>query len=421
MSSAHMSWERFAAVFLRSFSLPAIGLALLGGSCSSSSNGKSGAADSGPRDSGVLDSGPADSGLPDAGLFYDSLNGITWLGDGNLAASNRFGISLCSDAGSQPCINASGSMTYQAAEAWIAAMNDAGYFGHSDWQLPTTPLADLDGGCQFVGPSDASFGFNCAAGALGSLYYDVLGLSAPNDALPASEVVSGPFEDFQPYLYWTQTDAGQAGFATFSFNTGFHGANTKPNFLYLIPMVPGKEVDAGGLTVFDPVSGASWLMNANIAASNAFGLPACIRPGSPKLCVSDGGAMNWESANQLVSNMNDGGYLGETTWALPTANPDCATAYVCDAGNDPLGELYYGQLGLEPGTPVVNAPDIAVGPFRRLQPYLYWSCQAASIQEPCLDAGPAPGFEWSFSFGSGFLGTDVLKNELYVTAYFAGH
>ena len=34
--------------------------------------------------------------------------------------------------------------------------------------------------------------------------------------------------------------------------------------------------------------------------------------------------------------------------------------------------------------------------------------------------GPASGFEFSFSFGNGFQGTDIFANDLYVTAYFVG-
>ncbi len=37
---------------------------------------------------------------------------------------------------------------------------------------------------------------------------------------------------------------------------------------------------------------------------------------------------------------------------------------------------------------------------------------------PLPNRWPAPNFEWSFSFGNGFLGTDLLANDLYVTAYF---
>ena len=39
---------------------------------------------------------------------------------------------------------------------------------------------------------------------------------------------------------------------------------------------------------------------------------------------------------------------------------------------------------------------------------------------PCSSAAPATGFQWSFSFGNGFEGTDVLSNDLYATAYYPG-
>ena len=58
--------------------------------------------------------------------------------------------------------------------------------------------------------------------------------------------------------------------------------------------------------------------------------------------------------------------------------------------------------------------------FKNIQPYLYWACEGTTIQNACQTDGPAPNFEWSFSFGNGFEGTDLLKNDLYVTAYFVG-
>jgi uncharacterized protein (TIGR03437 family) len=139
--------------------------------------------------------------------------------------------------------------------------------------------------------------------------------------------------------------------------------------------------------------------------------------------VNDDGAMTWDSAAQFVSNMNTNAYLGQTNWELPPVDPNCNVSYSCDLGaTNPFGELYYGQLGLNPGTPVVAAPNVPVGPFQNVQPYLYWSCQAATIQSPCQPPsnGPAPGFEFSFFWGSGFEGTDVFANDLNVTAYFVG-
>jgi hypothetical protein len=102
---------------------------------------------------------------------------------------------------------------------------------------------------------------------------------------------------------------------------------------------------------------------------------------------------------------------------LPLASKKCL-GYNCTGGTDPMGELFYDHLGLSQGSTVVVAPDITVGRFNNIQPYLYWSCEAAAIQDPCQSTGPAPGFEWSFSFGDGFLGTDVLSNDLYATAYY---
>jgi len=69
---------------------------------------------------------------------------------------------------------------------------------------------------------------------------------------------------------------------------------------------------------------------------------------------------------------------------------------------------------------VVATPDIAVGPFHHLQPYLYWSCQAAKNKDACAAASPVAGSEWGFSFGNGFLGTEGLEAEYYVTAYYVG-
>src|SRR5262249_38212277 len=95
--------------------------------------------------------------------------------------------------------------------------------------------------------------------------------------------------------------------------------------------------------------------------------------------------------------------------------------------DSPMGELYYDQLGLRPGTPVIQTPDIPVGPFHHMQPYLYWSCVGAPDgQGPCTATVPASGFEFSFSFGNGFEGTDPggihipVGNYLYVIAYYPG-
>jgi hypothetical protein len=368
----------------------------------------------------------------DGTTVYDIANNVSWLADANLPAVNRFGLPLCTGSGTQTCVNASGSMRYDAAVAWVQAMNAASYLGHSNWQLPTTPTNDS--GCGKTGPNGSNFGFGCTASAFGSLW-NALGLKAPDTAVPIPSNTVGPFSNFQPYLYWSQSGAPPpAGNFTFSFATGWQGANTLPNFLYVLPMLPGKlpgtppatgnglQINPGGQTVYDPVTNITWLANANLAATNTFGLPTCTDPTTPAICVAPDGAMTFAAASQFIGNMNtfNGvGYLDQTNWQLPTIASGCP-GYNCAGNQNPMGNLFYGQLNFSQGMTVVTAPNIDVGPFNNIQPYLYWSCQAATIQDVCQPGGPVPNQEWSFSLGSGFEGTDLLANDLYVTAYFVG-
>ena len=191
---------------------------------------------------------------PDGTTVYDTVTKVSWLADVNLAATNRFGLPVCNGSATdaKACINASGSMSYQAAAAWVRAMNAANYLGHSNWQIPTTP--HTDNSCSFTGPQTNSFGWNCAGGAFGSLYYTALGLQAPNTAVPIPNNSVGPFVNFQPYLYWSQTANIQTGngYNTFSFASGFVGSNSLPNYLYVLPMIRGRlsvQLPATGQTL----------------------------------------------------------------------------------------------------------------------------------------------------------------------------
>ena len=360
---------------------------------------------------------------------YDTVNNITWLANANLPAANRFTLLPCTSS-SAVCVTSGGSMSYASAAAWVAAMNAANYLGHNNWQIPTIPL--FDSNCGRTGPGgNGNFGFGCTAGALDSLY-NALGLKSPNTAVPIPKNTVGPFQNLQPYLYWSSTNGASPtqGNATFSFSTGWQGANTLPNFLYLLPMIPGKlpgapaatgtglQVDPTGQTVYDPMTDITWVANANLAATDNFGLPLCTSPLTPALCIAQDGSMTWASSMQFLANMNSAAYLGQKNWQAPTVDPGCP-GFGCDGTKDPMGNLYYDQLGFSRGTPVA-APNTAVGPFSNLQPYLYWSCVASTIQSPCDSAGPADNFEESYSFGSGFQGTDAVMNNLYVTAYFVG-
>jgi len=354
----------------------------------------------------------------DGQTVYDATLGVTWLADANLPAKQTFGVAT---------INKSGSMDYATALKWVAAMNSAGYLGHGDWQLPSTPVEDQT--CARTGANGESFGFNCSGSTLGSLYYASLGLHQPNTAVPLPANRVGPFTDFQPYLYWSASAPAdpKQGFVSFSFNSGFQGANVVLNYLYVLPMIKGKlpgtpaatgsalQVNPDGKTVYDPVAQVTWLADANLAAKQTFGVTG----------INPDGAMAHDAAVQWIAAINKAAYLGQTTWQMPdTVGPDptCSlkgiTGFNCTAS--PMGELFYKQLGLHPGDSVVAVPDTKVGPFHNLQPYLYWACEAEIPTSPCQPNGPAENFEWNFSFGNGFQGTNLITNNLYVIVYYPG-
>jgi Protein of unknown function (DUF1566) len=344
---------------------------------------------------------------------YDARLGVTWLADANLAAKETFGV---------PNVNKSGSMNYATAVRWVAAMNalnnGAGYLGHHNWQLPTAP--EVDRTCQLTGRNGEPFGYHCSGSALGSLYYASLGLREPDSAVPSSQNRVGPFQNFQPYLYWSKSAAAdpKQGFVSFSFSTGFQGANVFRNYLYVLPMIKGKPAGApASATVYDPVAQVTWLADANLAARQMFAIAG----------INRDGAMDHDTAIRWVEAMNhaDGGrgYLGQMAWDLPEtgpSDPTCSmrgtTGYGCTGSA--MGSLFYRQLGLHPGDSVIRPSEAHVGPFYNVQPYLYWACAGASASSPCRPDGPAQGFAWNFSLGNGFQGTNLVGNALYVMVYY---
>lgn len=355
---------------------------------------------------------------------HDTLLHVTWLADANLpgTSAGRFGVTK---------IMPNGAMSYPTALQWVAALNalngGAGYLGHNNWQLPATPTIDLT--CGAKGPNGNSFGANCTNSAMGSLYYGSFGLLFPDTAVPIPATATGPFTNFQPYLYWSDFASANStqGYTTFSFNTGWEGSNVDKHYMYAIPMILGRlpgspnpvgnglQVSTDGQTIYDPLSDVTWLANADLSKTQPFG--AQCTNGDGTSCINPDGSMSHTTAQNWVNGMNASAYLGHTNWQLPPILSSDSCGFNCT--DNPMGILFYNQLHLTQGTPAVPTPDIKVGPFSHLQPYLYWGCTAAEGSNVlCQSTPPAPNFGWSFSFGNGFQGTDLMVNNLYVMVYY---
>jgi hypothetical protein len=196
---------------------------------------------------------------PDGKILYDRALDISWLADANLAKTHPFDI----PQGYNPDvtainINPDGSMNYATAVQWIDAMNARDYLGHNNWRLPMA--------------QDASAGYNIAGGGIGDefsgsemgeLYYTELGSQAGSTVLRTHNSNETQFQHFQPYLYWagTQTHTSRGnGHSTFSFGSGFQGANIDTNEMYVIPVFDGPRTVTNNVDLTDsfghPVPGS---------------------------------------------------------------------------------------------------------------------------------------------------------------------
>ncbi|MGO9837429.1 MAG: hypothetical protein ACLP1X_24835, partial [Polyangiaceae bacterium] len=212
--------------------------------------------------------------------------------------------------------------------------------------------------CWGAGPVRSQFGsiggvvgFFCTEGGLASLYATTLGLVWPATVTGPVTNSIPPFRNIQPYFYWTGTNIGQAGNTTFSFNSGFQGANTLHNFLYIWPMISGRiagmavgtgsslEPSPDGMTVYDPMSNVTWLADANIGARNTFGLARCTDATDTTACVALDGSMSWMSAMQFISGMNTAAHAGQSTWTIAAADTTCAAGYTCNSPANPMGAV----------------------------------------------------------------------------------
>jgi hypothetical protein len=179
--------------------------------------------------------------VPVAGgrIVRDASLDIDWLADADLARTNTFGIrqGINPDPKNSSIININpdGSMSYGTAIAWVAAMNKADYLGHDNWRLPMTTNTTANFYIAGSGVGDTFQGSE-----LGELYYTELRGRAGSNILLTHDSDASLFRNFQPYIYWSGTptnlNPNGNGYSSFSFGSGFQGANFNKDQMYVIPV-----------------------------------------------------------------------------------------------------------------------------------------------------------------------------------------
>jgi hypothetical protein len=182
-------------------------------------------------------------------------------------------------------------------------------------------------------------------------------------------------------------------------------------------IVKYKSGPAAGLAVYDTTTKTTWTIDANLAASDNFGVTgrATIRSKinhrvyHPLLLNPDGTMLlaTATSANGWIAGMNvQPGFAGSMTWQLP---------HLTDL------QLLDADLGLGSGNKKLKSKG-HVDPFVHLQPGFYWTCARdddTDSRAPCdPNVIPVKNQMWSFNFDDGFQGTDLVSKLFYVMVYF---
>jgi hypothetical protein len=137
-------------------------------------------------------------------------------------------------------------------------------------------------------------------------------------------------------------------------------------------------IDRGGGLIYDSDRHITWSQDANLAASNTFGVGG----------IREDGVMSWATANSWVGAMNAANYLGYQDWRLPdTLQPDATCGSKYNAGNDgvqgygygctgsELGHLFYEALSGSAGSSITYGHNANYALFQNIQAAAgyYWS------------------------------------------------
>ena len=231
----------------------------------------------------------------DGQAFYDPDRNLTWLGNANLAAFEKFGVpeEPAPDyrSGSDISgIRGYGSMNWYTAVEYINAMNANAYLGVTGWRLPRSVQPDntcteLDGSPQSTNLSLGSVGYGCYLSELGhllleldggaSVIYDASTAPDPND--PRYQAPYKGFKWMRGDLYWTETDVIEENHTPAAYayrpksgTTSIYSWTGKQEdthkllgFAFVLPVMDGDINDVLGISTV-PVPAAVWLFGSGL-------------------------------------------------------------------------------------------------------------------------------------------------------------
>ncbi len=153
----------------------------------------------------------------------------------------------------------------------------------------------------------------------------------------------------------------------------------------------------GGQIVNDTTNNIAWLANANLAATNTFGVTG----------INPNGSMSWFTAQKWISAMNAVNYLGYNDWRLSAS--DTCMGYNCTKTE--MGNLFYNGLGGVAHSSIIAAHNANLALFNNVQSGIYWSG---------MEYAPGTACAWNFGTYGGFQDTYGKGGNLFVVAVRSG-
>ncbi|MHB8741672.1 MAG: Lcl C-terminal domain-containing protein [Sulfuricaulis sp.] len=165
----------------------------------------------------------------------------------------------------------------------------------------------------------------------------------------------------------------------------------------------------GGQLVYDTALNITWLANADLAATNRFGISG----------IASGGQMTWTTAQSWIGAMNSDDYLNHNNWRLPTTlQPDasCSTqtsgvSYGTGCTGSEMGQLFYNELGGMAGNDIIITHNDNLALFNNVISGVYWS------GTEFLPASQA----WNFYFSNGSQLVNYESTSQYAWAVLPGN
>jgi len=186
-----------------------------------------------------------------------------------------------------------------------------------------------------------------------------------------------------------------------------------------VSTVSATLISRPGGMVYDTDRNITWLADANLAASNTFGVGG----------INTNGTMSWYTAQSWVAAMDAANYLGYNNWRLPTTlqlDASCGyqlvlLSYGWNCTGSELGHLFYGDinhgLGGVADLTIASHHNANYGLFSNIissdRVDVYWS-GTDNMQSPNLNGA------WWFSANNGFEATAYKGSGYYAWAVRSG-